>query len=105
MQRYRVAMIGSGAVWGARGFGGIVHDNCRSLARLPFFCISQCHALLIPGAPSPLLPCALRALPGAWACSAVTLVASNTRGGGRGPGDRFVEEVRMWVYEEEVGGR
>ncbi|GAB4821168.1 hypothetical protein N2152v2_008214 [Parachlorella kessleri] len=42
---------------------------------------------------------------GAWACSAVKLVASNTVGGGRKPGDRFIEEVRMWVYEEEVEGR
>ena len=32
--------------------------------------------------------------PGAWACSAVKLVAANTRNGGRLPGDRFVEEVR-----------
>ena len=46
------------------------------------------------------LPCT-----GAWACSALKLVASNTVGGGRKPGDRFVEEVRMWVYEEEVEGR
>ena len=37
---------------------------------------------------------------GAWACAAVRLVARNAR-----EHDRFEDVVRMWVYEEEVGGR
>ena len=40
---------------------------------------------------------------GAWACAAVKLVAQNTLR--LDPADRFVDEVRMWVHEEEVGGR
>ena len=46
---------------------------------------------------------------GAWACAAVGLVAENTRRAQRGAagpgGGKFEEEVRMWVYEEEVDGR
>ena len=41
--------------------------------------------------------------PGAWACAAVKLLARNAREDD--PGDRFEDEVRMWVYEEEVEGR
>lgn len=41
--------------------------------------------------------------PGAWACAAVKLVAANTLR--LDPGDKFVDEIRMWVYEEEVEGR
>jgi glycerol-3-phosphate dehydrogenase (NAD+) len=38
---------------------------------------------------------------GAWACAAARMVAQNTASGA--PGDEFVEEVKMWVFEEDVG--
>lgn len=37
---------------------------------------------------------------GAWACAAVRLVAENTLA--RDEGDRFVDEVRMWVHDEQL---
>ncbi len=45
---------------------------------------------------------------GAWACAAVRMMAENTRGAAD-PADDFVDEVTMWVYEEDyqvgrVGG-
>lgn len=40
---------------------------------------------------------------GAWACTAVKLIAENTSSPDKA--DKFVREVRMWVYEEEVEGR
>jgi glycerol-3-phosphate dehydrogenase (NAD+) len=36
---------------------------------------------------------------GAWACAALRIVAANCAA--RDPADEFVDEVRMWVYEEE----
>jgi glycerol-3-phosphate dehydrogenase (NAD+) len=42
---------------------------------------------------------------GAWACAAAKLVARNCKLSGMSPGGEFAGEVRMWVYEEEVGGR
>jgi glycerol-3-phosphate dehydrogenase (NAD+) len=41
---------------------------------------------------------------GAWACAAAKLVAYNCKLSSEGTGE-FAEAVRMWVYEEEVGGR
>lgn len=38
---------------------------------------------------------------GAWACTAVKLIAENTCS----KGDKYVPEVKMYVYEEEVDGR
>lgn len=40
---------------------------------------------------------------GAWACAAAKLMAENTKR--LDPGDRFDDEVKMWVWEEEVDGR
>lgn len=37
---------------------------------------------------------------GAWACAAARMVAQNTASAT--PGDEFVDEVKMWVYEEDV---
>ena len=47
---------------------------------------------------------------GAWACAAAALVAENTRraqqgAAGGGGGGKYEEEVRMWVYEEDMDGR
>lgn len=40
---------------------------------------------------------------GAWACTAVRMIAENLAEEGRA--DKFCRDVRMWVYEEEVEGR
>ncbi|KAI3425907.1 hypothetical protein D9Q98_007879 [Chlorella vulgaris] len=40
---------------------------------------------------------------GAWACAAVKLIAENMAAAEAA--DKFVSEVRMYVHEEEVGGR
>lgn len=40
---------------------------------------------------------------GAWACTAVKMIAENLADEGRR--DKYDPEVRMWVYEEEVEGR
>jgi glycerol-3-phosphate dehydrogenase len=40
---------------------------------------------------------------GAWACAAARMVAQNTANGD--PGDEFVDEVKMWVYEEDLNVR
>lgn len=37
---------------------------------------------------------------GAWACAAVRMVARNCLADD--PADEFVDEVKMWVYEEEL---
>lgn len=36
---------------------------------------------------------------GAWACAAVRIIAQNTRDAD--PSDEFVDDVSMWVYEED----
>ncbi|GLC44857.1 hypothetical protein PLESTM_001654900, partial [Pleodorina starrii] len=40
---------------------------------------------------------------GAWACSAARMMAQNTQADD--PADDFMDEVKMWVYEEEYEGR
>lgn len=40
---------------------------------------------------------------GAWACAALHIIAQNCEA--LDPTDEFVDEVKMWVYEEEVEGR
>ncbi|KAL4436899.1 hypothetical protein ABPG75_004038 [Micractinium tetrahymenae] len=40
---------------------------------------------------------------GAWACTAVKMIAENLAEEGRS--DKFCRDVRMWVFEEEVEGR
>ncbi|KXZ53839.1 hypothetical protein GPECTOR_6g757 [Gonium pectorale] len=40
---------------------------------------------------------------GAWACAAVRMMAQNTKVDD--PADEFVDEIRMWVYEEDYQGR
>ena len=37
---------------------------------------------------------------GAWACAAARMVAQNTAS--PDPSNQFAEEVKMWVYEEQV---
>lgn len=49
-----------------------------------------------PARPPPSTACA-----GAWACTAVKLITENTAS----KGDKYVPEVKMYVYEEEVDGR
>ncbi|GIL83780.1 hypothetical protein Vretimale_10573 [Volvox reticuliferus] len=40
---------------------------------------------------------------GAWACAAVRMMAQNTLADD--PADDFVDEIKMWVYEEDYEGR
>ncbi|KXZ53840.1 hypothetical protein GPECTOR_6g758 [Gonium pectorale] len=40
---------------------------------------------------------------GAWACAVVRMMAQNTKVDD--PADEFVDEIRMWVYEEDYQGR
>ncbi len=40
---------------------------------------------------------------GAWACAAIRMVAQNTSV--NDPADEFVDEVSMWVYEEDCNGK
>jgi glycerol-3-phosphate dehydrogenase len=49
------------------------------------------------------LLCAVPHYAGAWACAAAKIVARNC--GEDDPADLFCDDVKMWVFEEEVDGQ
>lgn len=102
LPRYRVAMIGSGGWVGVDGrvdgwvVGRQTHLQGRWRWEGTVISVRPTRACSPP-------PPSLHYVAGAWACTAAKLIAENLCSPERG--DKYVRELRLYVYEEEVDGR